>query len=124
MYIYWRGILSREYGINVFYVIGLRNLLKKHSKKKFILVVGGYASRLYINSSRKIIRNNSVLDEIGITIKRINALILTDIISTLYIYLNVISTLDELRVALNTNRIVVTCGPLHGISTDSVSILA
>ncbi len=119
------SILSREDGINVAYAMGLKEILKKYDKKKFILVVGGgYASRLYINSSRKIIKNNSVLDEIGIAITRINALILKDLISSLDVYPNVVSTLDELRAALNTNRIVVMGGLLPGISTDSVSIIA
>ncbi len=119
------SILSREDGINVKYVDDLKTILKKYAKKKFILVVGGgYTSRIYINSSRKVIKNNTVLDEIGIAITRINAMILKDIISDLDVYPNVVASLDELRVALNTNRIVVMGGLLPGISTDSVSVLA
>ena len=61
------SIISREDGINIEYAKHLGETIEKYKNKKFILVVGGgYASRLYINSSKKIIKNNSILDEIGI----------------------------------------------------------
>ncbi len=57
------SIISREDGINIGYAKRLRALLKSYPGKRFILVVGGgYASRLYINSSKAIIKNNAVLD--------------------------------------------------------------
>jgi len=114
-----------ESGVNVGYIKQLKTLLKAYSGKRFIIVVGGgYASRLYINSSKAIIKNNSVLDEIGIAITRINALILKDLISDLNVYPNVITDLDELKSAINTNRIVVMGGLVPGISTDSVATIA
>ncbi|MCL5008538.1 MAG: UMP kinase [Candidatus Marsarchaeota archaeon] len=119
------SIISKHDGVNVDYIRKLKVLLKDYSKSKFIIVVGGgYASRLYIDSSRQIIKNNSVLDEIGIAITRINALILKDLISDLDVYPNVITSIDELRSAINTNRIAIMGGLVPGISTDSVATMS
>ncbi len=120
------SIISRKSGVNVSYVKKLSTMLKKfHGKNKFIITVGGgYASRLYIGSSRQILKNEAVLDEIAIAITRINALIVKDLISELDVYPNVVTDLSELRMATKSNSIVVMGGLLPGISTDAVSALA
>jgi len=87
-------------------------------------VGGGYASRLYIKSSREIIKNEAVLDEIAIAITRINALIVKDLLSDMDVYPNIVANLDELRAATKNNSIVVMGGLLPGISTDAVAALA
>lgn len=119
------SIISRRNGVNVPYIKKLSRLLKDFQNRyKFIIAVGGgFTSRLYIKSSKGFIKNNLVLDEIGIAITRINALILKDLLSELDIYPNIVTTLDELRMATSKNGIVVLGGLLPGISTDAVSIL-
>ncbi len=120
------SIISRKSGVNVSYVKRLSGLLRKFSNKyRFIITVGGgYASRLYISSSRQILKNEAVLDEIAIAITRINALIVKDLISDLDVYPNVVTELGELRMAAKSNSIVVMGGLLPGISTDAVAALA
>ncbi len=119
------SIISRRNGANVSYIRRLSTILKKYSRNKFIITVGGgYASRLYIKSSRPIIKNEAVLDEIAIAITRINALIVKDLLSDMDVYPNIVTDLNELRTATKNNGIVVMGGLLPGISTDSVAILA
>ncbi len=119
------SVISRRNGVNVSYVKKLSSLLKEYRRKyKFILTVGGgYANKLYVKSSRQVIKNHLVLDEIGIAITRINALILKDLISDLDVYPNIVTDLDELRMAASTSGIVVLGGLLPGISTDAVAVL-
>jgi uridylate kinase len=120
------SIISREDGINVEYVKKLRQLLIDYSGKyKFVLVVGGgYANRLYVNSIKSTIANNSILDQIGIALTRINALILNDLLTGLDVYPNTVTSLEELKMGIDKNSIVVLGGLLPGISTDAVSVLA
>ncbi len=120
------SIVSRKNGINVSYIRKLAKLLRSHvDKNKFIITVGGgYATRLYINSAKQIIKNDAVLDEIGIAITRINALIVKDLFSDMDVYPNIVTDLNELRMANKSNNIVLMGGLLPGISTDAVAILA
>ncbi len=120
------GIVSRESGVNVAFIKKLEKLLKRYQNKyKFIITVGGgYASRLYINSTRSIISNNSLLDQIGIAFTRINALILKDLLSSLDLYPNVVTSMEELKMATSTNEIIVMGGLIPGVSTDAVCALA
>ncbi|MCL5100376.1 MAG: hypothetical protein M1122_00260 [Candidatus Marsarchaeota archaeon] len=120
------SIISRKNGINVGYVRRLYRLLKNYKNtSKFVIVVGGgYTSKLYVQSSKQIIKNNLILDEIAISITRINAMILKDMLSELNVYPNIVTDLDELRAASHNSGIVVMGGLLPGISTDSVTVLA
>lgn len=120
------SILSKESGINVKYVEELAVLLRKKLKNtKFILVVGGgYSSRLYIRSTRSIISNNAILDQIGIAFTRINALILKDLLSEFNVYPNIVTTLEELNSGIALSDIVIMGGIIPGITTDSVAMLA
>ncbi len=119
-------MVSRKNGVNVSYIRRLAKLLKKYAGRyKFIITVGGgYASRLYISSSRQIITNEAVLDEIAIAITRINALIVKDLFSDMDVYPNVVTDLGELRAANKANSVVFMGGLLPGISTDAVSTLS
>jgi uridylate kinase len=120
------SIIAREDGINLGYVRKLKVLLKSYSKKyKFVLVVGGgYPNKLYVNSIKEAIPNNSLLDQIGIAFTRINALIVKDLLLDLDIYPNVVTSLEELKMAINRNNIAVIGGLLTGISTDAVALLS
>ncbi len=119
------SMVSRKTGVNVSYVRRLAKMLKKHTGRyKFIITVGGgYASRLYINSSRQIIKNEAVLDEIAIAITRINALIVKDLFSDMDVYPNIVTGLDELRMANKGNGVVIMGGLLPGLTTDAVATL-
>ena len=104
----------------------LAALLKKRIKDtRFIFVVGGgYSSRLYISSTRSIISNNAILDQIGIAFTRINALILKDLLSEFNVYPNIVTTMEELNAGITLSDIVIMGGIIPGITTDSVAMLA
>ena len=120
------SILSKENGINVKYVEELAGLLRKKVKTaKFIFIVGGgYSSRLYIRSTRSIISNNAILDQIGIAFTRINAIILKDLLSEFNVYPNIVTTMEELSSGIMLSDIVIMGGMIPGITTDSVAMLA
>lgn len=119
-------VVFRKNGVNVNYIKKLLKLIKDYKGVyKFIIVVGGgYASRLYTQPAREIIKNNEVLDEIAIAITRINALIVKDIFSELKVYPNVATSLDELRAAARDSEVVLMGGLTPGMTTDSVAVLA
>lgn len=119
-------VVFRKNGVNVNYIKKLLKLVKDYTKvSKFIIVVGGgYASRLYTQPAREIIKNNEVLDEIAIAITRINALIVKDIFSEIKVYPNVATSLDELRAATRDSEVVLMGGLLPGMTTDAVAVLA
>ncbi len=119
-------VVFRKNGVNVNYIKKLLDAVKAYSKQyKFIIVVGGgYASRLYTQPARNIIKNNEVLDEIAIAITRINALIVKDIFSDLHTYPNVVTSLEELRAATKSSDVVLMGGLLPGMTTDAVAVLA
>jgi uridylate kinase len=119
-------VVFRKNGVNVIYIKKLLKLIKDYvGVYKFIIVVGGgYASRLYTQPAREIIKNNEVLDEIAIAITRINAMIVKDILSELNVYPNVATSLDELRAATKSSEIVLMGGLLPGMTTDAVAVLA
>lgn len=119
-------VVFKKNGVNVNYIRKLLKLVKDfEGAYKFIIVVGGgYASRLYTQPAREIIKNNEVLDEIAIAITRINALIVKDLFSDLNVYPNVVTSLDELRSSLKSSDVVLMGGLTPGMTTDSVAILA
>lgn len=119
-------VVFKKNGVNVTYIRKLLNLIREESTRyKFIIVVGGgYASRLYTQPARQIIKNNEVLDEIAIAITRINALIVKDLFSDLKVYPNVVTSLDELRAASKASDIILMGGLLPGMTTDAVAVLA
>lgn len=120
------NIISRRNGISVSFVKKLHSLLKDYQNRyKFVITVGGgYTTRLYINSSREIIKNKEILDEIAIAITRINAMIVKDMLTGLDVYPNIATSLEELRMANKSSNVVVLGGLLPGMSTDAVCALA
>jgi uridylate kinase len=120
------SVISKKTGVNVSYARKLYRLLNEYKNRyRFIITVGGgYATKLYVQSSKQFIKNNLVLDEIAIAITRINALMLKDLLSDLDVYPNVVSDLNELRMATGNNSIVVLGGLLPGMTTDAVAVLA
>ncbi|MCL5419461.1 MAG: UMP kinase [Candidatus Marsarchaeota archaeon] len=120
------NIIAGDSGIKVPFVKKLEKMLKKYrSRYKFIITVGGgYSLRLYIKSTRSAVANNSLLDQIGIAFTRINALILRDLLSDLDVYPNVVTSLEELKMAITTNDVAIMGGLIPGVSTDAVCALA
>ncbi len=120
------SIVSKKSGVNVPFIRAFAKLLKSYKNRyKFIVVVGGgYANSLYVKTTRSIISNHSVLDQIGIAFTRINALIVKDLFSDLNVYQNVVTSLEELKMALGTSDVIIMGGLVPGISTDAVAILS
>jgi uridylate kinase len=118
--------VSKKNGVNVPFIRQFAKLLKKYrNKHKFIVVVGGgYANSLYVKTTRSIISNHSVLDQIGIAFTRINALIVKDLFADLNVYQNVVTSLEELKMAIGTSDVIIMGGLVPGISTDAVAILS
>lgn len=119
-------VVFKKNWVNVAYIKKLIELVKDYvGVYKFIIVVGGgYASRLYTQSAREIVKNNEVLDEIAIAITRINAMVVKDIFSNIKVYPNVPTSLDELRAAIADSQVVLMGGLLPGMTTDAVAVLA
>lgn len=120
------SVVWKRNGVNVSYARKFIQLLKDYqSVYKFIIAVGGgSAARFYITSSKQIITNNAVLDEIAIAITRINAMIVKDMLSGLDVYPNVVTNLDDLKVATKASNIVVLGGLIPGVTTDTSAMLA
>ena len=116
------SVVSNKDGLNVDYLRKMSALLKKHKDKKFIIVTGGgYTNRKYIELLRKSGAGEFLLDEVGIAFTKVNATAAKAFFEDAYP--NVVSSLDELKKAHMSNRIVFCSGLLPGITTDAVSIL-
>ncbi|MDE1761624.1 MAG: hypothetical protein KGH78_00320 [Candidatus Micrarchaeota archaeon] len=101
-------------------------LSRSEKSDKFVVVVGGgAASRQYISSSTKLLGNDRDLDEVGIAVTRVNALIVMKYLSKkISTFPKVLQTLEELPGALRGHRVAVMGGLRPGISTDAVAALA
>ena len=102
------------------YVDILRDLRKNHN----IVVVtgGGSVARDYISVAKKLGANDFEADELGIMVTRINAKVLLSGLSDMgssFIPKN----FDEVKKALDTQKIVVMGGTFPSISTDGTSAL-
>jgi len=109
-------VLSED--VDISYFKNLADLLKKLCKKFkiYIIVGGGKTARTYINLGRKLGFDEKVLDEIGISITRVNAKILATVLG--------VST-DDIPVSTDeavdiAEPIVVMGGTTSGHSTDMV----
>ncbi len=121
------SVFSKEGGFNISCMRGISGIIKAHGNKHFIIVVGGgHASRLYLGHARGILKNNLVLDEIGMSFTKANAMLFRGFLreSGIDVYANDIGSIRDLREAVSENRIVVMGGLLPGITTDAVAVLA
>ncbi|MEF8847899.1 MAG: UMP kinase [Candidatus Thermoplasmatota archaeon] len=102
--------------IDTIFLKNFSSLIKKNSKeKKFFLVVGGGSTaRRYIRIGRKLTLDEKTLDDIGISITRINAEILKNILGLKY---DIPTNTDD---AIEKDSIVVMGGTRPGHSTDMV----
>ena len=104
----------------------LSELIKKLVREgvRFVLVAGGGAeARKFIKRGRRLGLDESTLDEIGIQVARLNAMLLIGGLGDLA-YPSVPTTLEELTLAFETGKVVVLGGLHPGQSTNAVAALA
>jgi uridylate kinase len=109
-------VLSEEADISFFNE--LKTLLKKLSKdfKLFLVVGGGKTARTYIKLGRRYKFNEDLLDEIGISVTKINAKLLANILEIPNA--KIPDSTDEAKKL--KNPIIVMGGTTPGHSTDMV----
>jgi len=90
---------------------------------KFLVVCGGgKIARYYITIGRSLGADESSLDELGIEVTRLNARLLIMALGD-KAYYKPAESLDEARLALNSNAIVVMGGTHPGHTTDAVAAM-
>lgn len=90
--------------------------------KMIVVTGGGSLARRYINIARKAGANESLLDSIGISVSRLNALLLASILSDIA-HVVIPSNLEETFKAWTTGRLVIVGGFQPGQSTATVALL-
>ena len=96
-------------------------LLELVPNYKFLVVCGGgKIARYYITIGRSLGADESSLDELGIEVTRLNARLLITALGE-KAYYKPAESLDEARLALNSNQIVVMGGTHPGHTTDAVA---
>jgi uridylate kinase len=99
---------------------------ESNSNKVVVVTGGGDVARRYIEAARRLTRNESAADMIGIWASRLNAWLMVYALHSrgINVHLGVPETLDELGRAYSTSRVVVMGGLQPGQSTTMVSVLA
>ncbi len=119
------SVISRPIEPNISYVNGFAKIIKRHLKNyRFVIVVGGgHICRQYINSAKHIIKNNYLLDNIGISATKLNAVFVKNSLaaSGLDVYPDILNRIEDLEKATKTKDVVVMGGLIEGITTDAVS---
>ncbi|MEM3851840.1 MAG: UMP kinase [Methanomassiliicoccales archaeon] len=91
---------------------------------KFLVVCGGgKIARYYISIGRQLGADEASLDELGIEVTRLNARLLIMALGE-KAYYKPAESIDEARLALNSNPIVVMGGTHPGHTTDAVTAMA
>ncbi|MEM2876028.1 MAG: UMP kinase [Candidatus Bathyarchaeia archaeon] len=105
---------------------GYKEVFRKMADEGYRLVIvagGGEYARGIIQVARSLGVGEAVCDELGIEVSRINAELLISAFGE-EAYPTVPKSMDELKIALLTNRIVVSGGMFPAQSTDAVSAIA
>ena len=113
--------------INIDYLKRFSEVISRFAKtNKFIIVIGGgHVSRMYIEAAKAFTKNNFLLDEMGMSVTKLNALFLINMFpKTLNVAQNVPVTLEELKTSLQAYDIVVMGGLMVGMTTDADAALA
>jgi len=94
--------------------------MRKNGHRLVVVTGGGEASRLYINAAREMGESEAICDIIGITVSRLNARLLIAKLGE-NAFLEVPSTIEDMRKAFETGKIVVLGGLQPGQSTNAVA---
>jgi uridylate kinase len=98
-------------------------LLELDYKVRLIVVAGGgKIARHYINLARSLGSDESTLDMLGINVSRLNAMLLVTALGN-GTYPQIPETLEEVAIASQFNKIVITGGLYPGQSTNATSAL-
>jgi uridylate kinase len=120
------SVLSRKEGYNIGYASEFCELVKRHKGEKFLVCAGGgNLNRELLAAVAGKIGNRAHLDELGIAVTRINALILKDLLCALGVDVNetIPTSLDQLKEMHKMHRVTVFGGLMEGITTDSDAVL-
>jgi uridylate kinase len=100
------------------------DVIKKLAKDHTVLIVigGGSPARDYINVSKELGANNSILDYIGIGVSRLNARLLISALGDIA-YPQPPYDYEEAGLAMYTGKVVVMGGVVPGQTTDAVAAI-
>jgi uridylate kinase len=98
----------------------IKNLAKDHTV--LIVIGGGSPARDYINVSKELGANNSILDYIGIGVSRLNARLLISALGDIA-YPQPPYDYEEAGLAMYTGKVVVMGGVVPGQTTDAVAAI-
>ncbi|MDE1856984.1 MAG: hypothetical protein KGH98_02765 [Candidatus Micrarchaeota archaeon] len=119
-------MVSRQEGLNIDYLVKLKSVVKRNLKRnKFIICVGGgYTSKEYVHSSRAAVKNDYLLDWLGISVTRANAEAVKAVLYELGVYPWIVTDIREVKQAIDSSNVVIMGGLMPGITTDAVAVLA
>lgn len=83
---------------------------------------GGIIARHYVNLARSLGSDESSLDEMGIEISRLNAMLLSAALGD-YVYPVIPSNLEEISIACQSGKIIISGGLHPGQSTNATAAL-
>jgi len=112
-----RGIDARRYKE---YADVIKKLAKDHTV--LIVIGGGSPARDYINASKALGANNSILDYVGIGVSRLNARLLISALGDIA-YPQPPYDYEEAGLAMYTGKVVVMGGVVPGQTTDAVAAI-
>jgi uridylate kinase len=120
------SVLSRKEGYNMGYASEFCGLIKCHREEKFLICVGGgHLNREVMAAVSGRIGNKAHLDELGIAVTRVNALIVKDLLRAAGVDVNDVipATLEQFKGMHSLHRVTVFGGLMEGITTDSDAVL-
>ena len=103
------------------YVRLLRELVGEH--RLVVVTGGGETARNYINSARSMGVSESLCDQLGILVSRLNARLLADALGE-YAFPEIPVNIDELKHYFASGKIVAMGGLTPGHSTNAVAAIA
>jgi uridylate kinase len=112
-----QGIDARRYKE---YADVIKTLARDHTV--LIVIGGGTPARDYINASKALGANNSILDYVGIGVSRLNARLLISALGDLA-YPQPPYDYEEAGLAMYTGKVVVMGGVVPGQTTDAVAAI-
>jgi uridylate kinase len=103
------------------YVALLRSLVGEH--QLVVVTGGGEIARIYIKAARELRVSESLCDQLGILVSRLNARLLVDGLGE-YAFPEIPVNIDELKHYFSSGKIVAMGGLTPGHSTNAVAAIA